>query len=105
MSEAPFKQEFGFEKSGVLFGDEISSCPALTGTAQILTIGWTEPWSSLHEKRGSTGPAGTMVARLQSALMGQMSSCGTTNTDWVSPGWAVFVDGKTSILFAVHVKI
>jgi hypothetical protein len=61
-----------------------------------LTIGRMAPFLSLHEKRGSVGPAGTTTARFLNASNGQIGDrCGTRKMDWISPGRAVLAAGKS----------
>jgi hypothetical protein len=53
------------------------------------------PALSCQEKRGSLGSAETAEARLHSAAIGQSKPSVTRNADWISPGLAVFVDGRS----------
>ena len=61
-----------------------------------LTISHTAPLSSCHEKSGSSGPAGTTVARLHRPHRGQMPSCETRKTDCDWPACAVLAEGRSS---------
>ena len=65
--------------------------------ALALIMGRTTLYWSNQEKRGSWEFAGTMSARLRKAAIGQRSCLVVMKTDCVSPGAAVFAEGKTSL--------
>ena len=61
----------------------------------FFVIGRTPVGMSDHEKSGWSFEAGTTLLRLRRALIGHKLSCGTSHTDWLSPGLAVFAEGRS----------
>ena len=60
------------------------------------TISHTAPLSSCHEKSGSSGPVGTIAARLCRPCRGQTPSFETRKTDCDWPAHAVLAEGRSS---------
>ena len=63
--------------------------------AWVLTIGCMLPCESCHENKGSWGPAGTTLAKLQRAAKGQTSSWRVENICCISHGFSVLADGRS----------